>query len=121
MRKTITIGEKALDFEATLGTSELYQIFTGDNLFETLASFRGTKTTDGAAYKLLDVYKKMMFVMNVQATENSPKEMRAKMNIDSYLDWLFQFSNDDITRDITNQIAELWSASKKTHSQAKNP
>lgn len=121
MRKTIMIGEKALDFEATLGTSELYQIFTGENLFETLASFRGTKATDGAAYRLVDVYKKMMFVMNVQATENSPKEMRAKMNIDSYLDWLFQFDNGEITKEITSQIAELWSESKKTHSQAKNP
>lgn len=121
MRKTIKVGDKELEFEATLGTSELYQILTGNNLFETLSSFRGLKTTDTAAFRLVDIYTKLMYVMNVQASEKTPKDMRAKMNIDSYLDWLFQFNNEDITPQVTNEIAALWNSTKRTHAQPKNP
>lgn len=121
MRKSITIGNKDFEFEATLGTAELYQIFTGDNMFEVLTSYRGTKGDKTAAFKLLDVYKKIMYVMNVQATAADVRDMRAKMNMDDYINWLFQFDNDDITSKVTNEIAALWNKSNDKHSQAKNP
>lgn len=120
MKKTITIGGRDLEFEANLGTSELYQILTGENLFEVLTSFRGVTKTDNRVYTLIDVYKRLMYVMNVQATETEVKAMRAKMNDDSYLEWTFGFEQDDITNETVRDIVELWQSTRKTHSTPKN-
>ena len=121
MRKTIKIGEKEFEFEANLGTADLYQSFTGENLFEKLASFKGIKTDAPEAWRVLDVYKRMMYVMNVQATHSEIKEMRARMNEDSYLEWTFQFSPSDINLNNVNEIVKLWQSTRETHSTPKNP
>ena len=120
MKRTIKVGENDIELEANLGTADLFEILTGENLFEKLAEYRNIKGTDPKSYALIAIYKKMMFVMNAQATTKEIPEVRGKMNIDNYLLWTSQFELTDINADVIAEVVKLWNDNRKTHSQPKN-
>lgn len=129
MLKIIEVDGKELEFEATLGTAELYEILTGDNIFNVFAG----ATTGGdrreqviLLARLNDTYKKLAYIMNVTATTrddepvNRIRAIKAKLTKDDYLAWLMQFKNGSMDADFFKAIAALWNAQQETHSELKN-
>lgn len=121
MKRTIKVGNKELEFEASLGTADLYEILTGDNLLARFAEYQGVNDNDPRAYALMSVYKKMMFVMNTQAETDDIPTLRGKMTFDNYLAWANQFELTDVTLDVIAEVVKLWNDNKKSNSTPKNP
>lgn len=129
MLKIIEIDGKELEFEATLGTAELYEILTGDNIFNV---FAGASVSQDRREQVLllarlnDAYKKLAYIMNVTAETREPepvnriRAIKAKLTRDDYLAWLMQFKNGSMDADFFKQIAALWNAQQETHSEQKN-
>lgn len=124
MKKIIEINGKDYEFVANLGTTDLYQKLTGENLLSQLASYRNLKAGSPEILEksqgILDIYKKMAFVMHVQATAPDIKTMFNQMNEADYFEWIMQFDVADLSTEFINGIVELWSGTRKTHTQAKN-
>lgn len=118
---------KEREFEANLGTSDLFEMLTGKNLFVQFSAFNGIdpntiKGSGALKYAgVLEIYKRLAYVMNVQAESPDIATMRGKMNIDSYLEWIFQFSVDDFTEEFTKEIAALWKSNSASNATPKNP
>lgn len=125
MRRYINVGGKDIAFEANLGSAELYEILTGKNLFDELnANKVKTKEDpekDKKSVSVLSVYKKLAFVMCVQAQEPDIKAMKARMNDDEYITWLFNFDVSDFNNDFILDITDLWTGSQRSTSESKNP
>lgn len=121
MKRTIKVGNKELEFEASLGTADLFEILTGENLFERLAEYRNITEGDPRSYALIGVYKKMMFVMNVQAETEDVSLLRGKMTFEQYYTWTSQFELTDINMDVIAEVVKLWNDNKKSNSTPKNP
>ena len=125
MKKIIEINGKDYEFVANLGTTDLYQKLTGENLLSQLASYRNIKAGNpdvlAKSQGILDIYKKLAFVMHVQATAPDIKTMFNQMNEADYFGWIMQFDTSDLTPEFINGIVELWSGTRKTHVQPKNP
>lgn len=123
MRKEIKFGGEMVAFEANLGTSDLFEALTGKNLFVAFGAYTGAKANGADALRyagVIDLYKKLAYVMNVQATAPDIPTMRGKMNFDSYLEWTFKYSIEDFTREFTDEIAGLWKATNTSHVESKN-
>lgn len=121
MKKTIKFGGKDREFEANLGTADLYQMLTGDNLFEQLSKYQHAKVNDPSSTRVIDIYKKLAYVMSTQAETSDIPTLRGKMDLDNYLAWTFQFEPDDFTPAFTKEIAAIWRSSNSTNSTSKNP
>ena len=130
MLKIIEVDGKQLEFEATLGTAELYEIMTGDNIFNIFAGAYAGGADRREQVLLLarlnDTYKKLAYIMNITATTrddepvNRIRAIKAKLTKDDYLAWLMQFKNGSMDADFFKQIAALWNAQQETHSEQKN-
>lgn len=123
MKKKIFFAGEEREFEANLGTSDLYELLTGQNLFTQFGAYSGVKATGPNALKyagVIELYKKLAYVMHVQATTQDIPTMRGKMNLDDYLVWVFQFTINDFTKEFTDEISKLWKSNTQTHTQAKN-
>ena len=114
MRKNITIGDKEMAFEANLGTTRLYEILTGQNIMQIMMDFTKSADKTSEAVKLLDVFQKLAYVMNVQAENTDIKTMKGLMNEDDFDEWLFQL--DTFTEADLMAIANLWGSTQTTHS-----
>lgn len=119
MRKNIKIGEREVPFEANLGTARLYQKLTGDDLFKTIVTKGKQKDTD-AALDVFDIYQKLAYVMNMQATSEGIREMLNKMTEEDFLEWTFQFEQSDLTETVLIEIGNLWSSQTTNKSELKN-
>lgn len=120
MKKSIKFGGKERQFEANLGTADLYQMLTGKNLFEELSAYKGATPGAPTTTGVIFIYKRLAYVMNVQAETTDIPTMAGKMNNNDYLAWTFQFNNEDFTPEFTKAIAKLWRANTETHSEVKN-
>lgn len=126
MKKKIMFAGEEREFEANLGTSDLYEMLTGNNLFVQLSAYKGINAKDAQGVEALryagvvEIYKRLAYVMNVQAEAPDIPTMRGKMNMDDYLTWTFKYTIDDFSKEFTNEIAALWRANTKTHSISKN-
>lgn len=118
MKKNIKLGEKELHFEANLGTTMLYQMLTGENMFSQLTKYKGAAPEK--SIEVIDIYLRMAYVMNVQAESPDIKTMKSKMNDDSFLEWRFSFEMNDLTPAFIQEISTLWASTQKTTAQAKN-
>lgn len=117
MRKNIKIGERELPFEANLGTTRLYETLTGDNILELMVNFR--KNPDvSARVQMLKIFIKLAYVMNVQATTESIKEMMNRMTDDQEFEWEFQFDLADFNEKVLTELGGLFGSTQKTHSEA---
>lgn len=124
MKKTIKIGTKDVEFEANLGTSALYEILTGKNLFEELTENKARPNDpdkDKRPARVMELYKKLAFVMHIQAISPDIRAMNAKMNMDEFITWLFEFEIQDFNNDFINAITNLWAGSNNSTVEAKNP
>ncbi len=135
MKKTIIVGGEPLKFEATTGTGELYQMFTGGNIYNDLQelskAFKGgfddpNKVSMGDVNKALSLVKKMGFVMYTQAnTEGNTnaeriRNIKEKLNEDEYLGWLLGIDNNEFNGELFNQLLELMNLNSKTYVEPKN-
>lgn len=123
MKKEIKFGGEMVPFEANLGTSDLFEALTGKNLFVCFGAYSGAKANGADALKYagaIDLYKKLAYVMNVQATAPDIPTMRGKMNFDSYLEWTFKYTFEDFTREFINEISRLWKSTNESHVESKN-
>lgn len=114
MKKNITIGGKEMAFEANLGTTRLYEILTGQNIMQIMINFTKADDKSAEAVKLLGVFQKLAYVMNVQAENMDIKTMKSLMNEDDYDEWLFTL--DTFTEADLMEIANLWGSTQTTHS-----
>lgn len=114
MKKNITIGGKEMAFEANLGTTRLYEILTGQNIMQIMINFTKADDKSAEAVKLLGVFQKLAYVMNVQAENTDIKTMKSLMNEDDYDEWLFTL--DTFTEADLMAIANLWGSTQTTHS-----
>lgn len=126
MRRNINFAGSDVPFEANAGTTDLFEVLTGQNLFVVFGAYSGAKVkgtgADALKYAgIIDLYKKMAFVMHVQATAPDIPTMRGKMTINDYLEWISKYNLDDFTPKFTEEIAALWRANTKTHTETKNP
>ena len=122
MRKEIKIGDKSVALVTNLGTARLYEIFTKTDVFRELIALRAAAKDDPttAALAINELYKKLGYVMAVQASKDSIEEMKAEMTEDKFLEWLFQFDVPDWNGEVLNEIASLWSSQTETNSSIKN-
>lgn len=142
MIKNITVGSQTLTFEANMGTAQLFEIYTGQNIFTLFAGLKMTKKTtpEGktiyklaesiderlVALQLKDVYLKLAFVMAMQASTQGEdavtkiRNIKARLNDEEYLAWLCGFEQANLPENFYTQIAELWTANQETKSDAKN-
>lgn len=118
MKRNIKLGEKDLPFEANLGTTMLYQMLTGENMFGQLTKYKGASPEKSV--EVIDIYLRMAYVMNVQAEAPDVKTMKSKMNDDDFLEWRCNFEMTDLTPEFINAIANLWASTQKTTAQSKN-
>ena len=117
MRKNIKIGEKELPFEANLGTTRLYEKLTGKNILNIMVNFRNNPDVNSGV-QMLNVFIRLAYVMNVQATTDSIKEMMNKMTEDQELEWEFGFDLSDFNEEVLTELGNLFGATQKTHSEA---
>jgi len=117
MRKNIKIGERELPFEANLGTTRLYEKLTGKNILNLMVNFRNNPDIS-AGVQMLDVFIKLAYVMNTQATNDSIKEMMNRMTEDQELEWEFQFNLADFNEEVLTELGGLFGSTQKTHSEA---
>lgn len=142
MIKTITISGQPVKFEATTGTGELYQIYTGRNIyadFVNIAKFYSRPGVDAAdtasilsklsmqeINSTLELIQKMGFVMYIQAnTEGADpidkiRNIKARLNEDEYLAWIMGIERDDFNGVLFSELIELMGMNNKTTVQAKN-
>lgn len=116
MRKNISIGAKEYAFEANLGTTRLYQTLTGQNILKIMMNFKETPEKNMMAAQLYEVFLKLAYVMNVQATSETIKDMMARMTEESFTEWTFQFGLEDFNEKAISEIADLWAGTQKTNS-----
>lgn len=124
MKRTIKVDGKELEFEANLGTTELYEMLTGKNLFEELSENKrrpNDPDADKKPARIMSLYKKLAFVMHIQATEPDIREMKGKMTMDAFITWCFGFGPQAFDNDFINAITDLWSGSNKPNVESKNP
>jgi hypothetical protein len=142
MIKTITISGQPVKFEATTGTGELYQIFTGRNIYDDyiklmeIYSRPGIDTEDTTSIiknlsmdeitGTLDLIKKMGFVMYIQAnTEGETpvdkiRNIKARLNGDEYLAWILGIEQEEFNGGLFEQFVELMGLNGKTTVIPKN-
>lgn len=137
MITTIMCGQKACKFEATLGTAELYQIYTGKSILDELEMFKGIKRdADGnlnintldmsQINRMIAFFRELAFVMFTQANTQAAtpidriRAIKAKMTKDDYIVWLDGFDNTELTTDVLMQTFALWNSQFNTSSEAKN-
>lgn len=137
MITTIMCGQKACKFEATLGTAELYQIYTGKSILDELEMFKGIKRdADGnlnintldmsQINRMIAFFRELAFVMFTQANTQAQtpidriRAIKAKMTKDDYIVWLDGFDNTELTTDVLMQTFALWNSQFNTSSEAKN-
>ena len=80
MKKNITIGGKEMAFEANLGTTRLYEILTGQNIMQVMMDFMMSNDKASEAVKMLAVFQRLAYIMNVQANNEDIKTMKGLMN-----------------------------------------
>lgn len=142
MLKELIIGGKAVRFEANLGTTELFEMYTGQNLLALLASIPmvkkknkdGTVTYDVVAgenkrllaIRLNKIYLQLAFIMATQASAEGAdpvskiRDIKSKLDEDNYLVWVCQFDQADLDEKFYKDIADIWQSSQETHSKPKN-
>lgn len=142
MLKELIIGDKAIKFEANLGTTELFEKFTGQNLLALLSAVPMVKkkNKDGTikyeiaegenkrrlALHLNKIYLQLAFIMATQASAEGAdaiskiRDIKSKLNEDNYLVWIMQFEQKDLNESFYTKIADIWQSSQETHSSAKN-
>lgn len=142
MIKEITISGQPVKFEATTGTGELYQIFTGRNIYNDylkIAEMYTRKGVDpedaGSILKnmsmdeitsTLELVQKMGFVMYIQA--NTPGEtpvdkirnIKARLNDDEFLAWILGIEREEFNGELFTQFMELMGLNNKTTVEPKN-
>lgn len=107
MYKLVTIGNQEVEMVANAATPFRYnQIFKED--FLKLAS--ETKADASAA----GTFIRLAYVMAMQAAK---KDM-AKLNEDSFLNWLEQFETNDLFNAL-NEITEVYAGNEKTSTSPK--
>lgn len=142
MLKELIIGGKAVRFEANLGTTELFEIYTGHNLLALLSAVPMVKkrgkdgkvkyeVADGEnkrliALQLNKIYLQLAFIMATQASAEGSdavekiRDIKSKLNDDNYLVWVCQFEQKDLDEEFYKNIADFWQSSQETYSKAKN-
>lgn len=114
MRKTILIGDKAVDFESNGATPVFYTIITGEDFLTAFNKYQGGGMDQGAA--LMFIYK-AAYVMAMQAKGSSP----AKHSKAAFYKWLGQFENVDLMLAL-DEIAEVFTGENVEELvAAKNP
>ena len=131
MISTIMVGNTPTRFEATLGTQALYEEFTGQNLineYTTLAGLKGdySNVTGEQIAHMMEVLKKLAFVMKIQAeatgetTIDKIRNIRSRLNADEMLAWQMELEPDALGLETLNKIFNLWNASATAKSEPKN-
>ena len=139
MRSTIIMGGEAVIFEATAGTAELFQLFTGKNILSEMYEFRAIaellekkEADDITPEDLLTILpamqllQKLAFVMNMQAIAEGATPLdkirwtKAQLNEDGYIAWLSTIDASALDMSTLIQIMNLWSSQTNGTVQAKN-
>lgn len=138
MRSTIMLGGDAYTFEATAGTAELFQLFTGKNLMAEVYEIREMselikKNPEEVSFEeymkmfpVVDIFKRLAYVMNVQAKadKSNPIESirwtKEQLNDDAYFAWLMGMEDQALSMGNLMQISNLWTSQIKSNVEAKN-
>lgn len=126
MNTKITIGNTNYDAVCNLGSEQLYRHLTGHDFNLDLTRIeRGSKSEDisertSAASELLEITKKLAFIMIKQAGERDISRLLANLAEAEYIGWLCQFNPGDFTQETYTQIISCWKKTKETSVPAKN-
>lgn len=131
MIATINCGNRPVRFEATLGTQALYEEYTGRNLIDEYTIFARLKddysnVTGEDLSHMMDVLKKLAFVMKIQAeakgdtTMDKIRDIRSRLNADELLAWQMELEPGALDINTLNKIFNLWNASAGSNTEAKN-
>lgn len=126
MNTKITIGNTNYDAVCNLGSEQLYRHLTGHDFNLDLTRIeRGSKSEDisertSAASELLEITKKLAFIMIKQAGERDISLLLADLAEMEYIGWLCQFNPGDFTQETYTQIISCWKKTKETSVPAKN-
>ena len=136
MIKTIVVGGEPTKFEATTGTGELYQMFTGRNIYadlqEVSKAFVGINMEDTSKLpmdgvnKILKMVQQMGFVMYIQANTRGDtpldriRNIKSRINDDEYLAWILEIEQDEFNNTLFLEFIDLMNLNSKSSSESKN-
>lgn len=113
--KTITIGERDLNFESTALTAIAYKRIFGSDVLASLNKNRNLAND----INLNDALKQLAFVMNKQAEGMSVENLMKLQELD-YWKWINEFHYGDFTSEVITELICIWTESTITTSEAKN-
>lgn len=113
----VKLGDKKYPMTANLGTAILYRDLTHRDWIQDLTAVKEKKVS-GAL--ILTIIQEMAYCMNIQATASSFEDMEAKMNKNSFFEWVSQFDLLSFDKEATTTIMGLWNEQKKTNIEGKN-
>ena len=113
--KTLTIGERELNFESTALTAIAYKRIFGSDVLAALNRDRNLAND----INLNDALKQLAFVMNKQAEGMSVENLMKLQEID-YWKWINEFQYGDFTSEVITELICIWTGSTVTTSEAKN-
>lgn len=113
--KTITIGERDLNFESTALTAIAYKRIFGSDVLASLNKDRNLAND----INLNDALKQLAFVMNKQAEGISVENLMKLQEID-YWKWINEFHYGDFSSEVITELICIWTDSTLTTSEAKN-
>ena len=126
MNTKITIAGTSYDAVCNLGSEQFYRHLTGRDFnldltrVERIARSEDVKERQEAASELLEITKKLAFIMIKQAGERDISRLLAGLTEADYIGWLCNFNPGDFTQETYTQIITCWKKTKETSVPAKN-
>lgn len=126
MKTNINIGKNTVEIVCNLGTELLFRRLTGEDFNLKLLEIKSLATSEDqnekarAGLVMLELAKKLAYVMAKQAECDNIQKLFNLMNDNDFTAWLFNFEANDFTVETYMEIIKAWKGTRSTSVNAKN-
>lgn len=126
MKTNINIGKNTVEIVCNLGTELLFRRLTGEDFNLKLLEIKNLATSEDqnekarAGLVMLELAKKLAYVMAKQAECDNIQKLFNLMNDNDFTAWLFNFEASDFTIETYMEILKAWKGTRSTSVNAKN-
>lgn len=126
MKTNINIGNNTVEIVCNLGTELLFRRLTGEDFNLKLIEIKNLATSEDqnekarAGLVMLELAKKLAYVMAKQAECDNIQKLFNLMNDNDFTAWLFNFETSDFTVETYLEIIKAWKGTRSTSVNAKN-
>lgn len=126
MKTNINIGKNTVEIVCNLGTELLFRRLTGEDFnlklleIKSLAKSEDQNEKARAGLVMLELAKKLAYVMAKQAECDNIQKLFNLMNDNDFTAWLFNFEANDFTVETYREILKAWKGTRSTSVNAKN-